>query len=446
MIVDEGLIEQRGYLRDLIGIGFGPSNLALAVAVAEHEHEHALAAAFLESKPAFRWHEGMLIDGATMQVSFLKDLVTLRDPSSAYSFLSYLHEKGRLIDFINHKELYPSRTEFHDYFAWAAARLEHLVTYECAVTHIEPVWAGDRIAHFAVHTRRSPDRPLPARNLVLATGLRPRMPDGVQPGPRVWHNHELLYRTGPLHDTAPRRLVVVGAGQSAAETAEYLHRTFGTAEINLVFARYGFSPADDSPFANRIFDPAAVDDFFAADDETKQRLLKYHANTNYSVVDLELIDELYRRHYQERVNGHERLRFLKASRIASLDERDDTVVVRVAHQLDGTISTIEADAVVFATGYRPPDHTPLLGGVADLVVRDTAGRPVVDRDYRLRLRVPATGGIYLQGGTEHTHGITASLLSNSAVRAGEILASITASARFGELRTMSLSNTGGGHA
>ena len=33
-------------------------------------------------------------------------------------------------------------------------------------------------------------------------------------------------------------------------------------------------------------------------------------------------------------------------------------------------------------------------------------------------------GIYLQGGTEHTHGITSSLLSNTAVRVGEILDSL----------------------
>ncbi len=34
------------------------------------------------------------------------------------------------------------------------------------------------------------------------------------------------------------------------------------------------------------------------------------------------------------------------------------------------------------------------------------------------------GGIYLQGGTEHSHGITSSLLSNLAVRVGEILESV----------------------
>lgn len=37
----------------------------------------------------------MLIDDATMQVSFLKDLVTLRNPASEFSFLCYLQSKGR---------------------------------------------------------------------------------------------------------------------------------------------------------------------------------------------------------------------------------------------------------------------------------------------------------------------------------------------------------------
>jgi L-ornithine N5-oxygenase len=32
----------------------------------------------------------------------------------------------------------------------------------------------------------------------------------------------------------------------------------------------------------------------------------------------------------------------------------------------------------------------------------------------------------LQGGTEHTHGITSALLSNTAIRVGEILESVVA--------------------
>ena len=44
------------------------------------------------------------------------------------------------------------------------------------------------------------------------------------------------------------------------------------------------------------------------------------------------------------------------------------------------------------------------------------------RDYRVVTELTPGPGIYLQGGTEHTHGITSSLLSNTAIRAAEILA------------------------
>ncbi|MDT5138943.1 MAG: L-ornithine N5-monooxygenase, partial [Mycobacterium sp.] len=59
----------------LLGIGFGPSNLALAIALAER----GTSAVFAEAQPRFGWHRGMLMPGTRMQVPFLKDLVTLRN-------------------------------------------------------------------------------------------------------------------------------------------------------------------------------------------------------------------------------------------------------------------------------------------------------------------------------------------------------------------------------
>jgi L-ornithine N5-oxygenase len=85
---------------------------------------------------------------------------------------------------------------------------------------------------------------------------------------------------------------------------------------------------------------------------------------------------------------------------------------------------LEADAVVYATGYRPADPTSLLGELGPRCARDDEGRLRVERDYRITTEPALRGGIYLQGGTEHTHGITSSLLSNTAVRVGEILRSI----------------------
>ncbi len=104
------VLRDEGPSYDLLGVGFGPSNLALAIAVSEHNAASRgphLNVRFLERQKTFGWHRGMLIDDATMQVSFLKDLVTMRNPASDFSFLCYLHERGRLVDFINHKTLFP---------------------------------------------------------------------------------------------------------------------------------------------------------------------------------------------------------------------------------------------------------------------------------------------------------------------------------------------------
>ncbi|MFF8973939.1 lysine N(6)-hydroxylase/L-ornithine N(5)-oxygenase family protein [Streptomyces sp. NPDC014995] len=416
-------------VHDLIGVGFGPSNVAMALALSEHNagvgRQEAVTAHFFEQQPRFGWHRGMLIDDATMQVSFLKDLVTLRNPASEFSFLCYLKSKGRLIDFINHKNLFPLRVEFHDYFEWAAAKVDDMVSYGHEVVGVTPVVRDGAVEYLDVTVRSGEGLVVHrARNLVIGTGLRPLMPDGVERTDRVWHNSELLRKVEELEGTAPSRFIVVGAGQSAAENVAYLHRRFPRAEICAVFSRYGYSPADDSSFANRIFDPTAVDEFFTAPENVKRRLMDYHGNTNYSVVDIDLIDDLYRQMYQEKVLGTERLRFLNVSRLTGVKETPDKVCATVASLVTGEENFLDADVVVFATGYSPADPLGLLGEVADRCHRDEEGRVRVERDYRVTTDPDLRCGIYLQGGTEHTHGITSSLLSNTAIRVGEILESI----------------------
>lgn len=443
---------------DVVGIGFGPSNLGLAIAMEEHnQHVRAngpnhtdgaarpLTAAFLERQPRFGWHRGMLLDDATMQVSFLKDLVTMRNPSSDFSFLAYLQSRGRLVEFINHKILFPLRIEFHDYLDWAAARMAHVVTYGQQVVGVEPVVVDGRVVAFDVISENAAGtggtsgaggaggRVHRARNVAVAVGLAPSLPAGATLGSRVWHNLDLLPRAEAFpRQPAPRRFVVVGAGQSAAEVVAYLHDEFATAEVCSVFTRYGYAPSDDTPFANRIFDPAAVDMYFDADDDVKRMLFDYHRNTNYSVVDAELIEELYRREYRERVQGARRLRMMNASRVTAVDVADGGVHVSVESLPSGRIERLEADALVYATGYQPVDTVRLLGDAGALVERRHDGSPVVRRDYRLQLagtdEAGAGAAVYVQGGTEHSHGISSSLLSNVAVRTGEIVESIAARA------------------
>ncbi|KJY46880.1 lysine 6-monooxygenase, partial [Streptomyces sp. NRRL S-444] len=86
---------------DLVGIGIGPFNLSLAALAHGLPHQGAgeLATAFYDQCHDFRWHPGLLIDGTTLQVPFLADLVTLADPTSPWTFLNYLRHKERLFPF-----------------------------------------------------------------------------------------------------------------------------------------------------------------------------------------------------------------------------------------------------------------------------------------------------------------------------------------------------------
>lgn len=416
---------------DVVGVGFGPANLALAVALREHGDlaGSAWRAVFLERRRRFGWHPGMLIEDATMQVSFLKDLATLRNPASRFSFLSYLHAKGRLVDFINQKNFFPSRVEFHDYLEWAAEQFADAVEFGTEVVSVHPVGEGGDVDAFDVLARGphlGAERRFRTRNVVVATGLVPRLPDGVEPSIRVWHSSELLHRLGALPETRAFRFAVVGAGQSAAEVVAHLHGRFRRAEIYAVLPRYGYSPADDTPFANGVFDPSAVDDFFGAAPDVKDAFYRYHANTNYSVVDVPLINELYRRAYQESVRGRRRLHILRMARVTATETTDDHAVLRLRHLTDGQVRDLTVDWVVYATGYRPMDPVPILGPAVELCKRDSRGRLRVGRDYRVETTAGVRAGIYLQGGTEHTHGISSSLLSNLSVRAWDVVESMSA--------------------
>ncbi|KAA0084467.1 L-lysine 6-monooxygenase [Mycolicibacterium sp. P9-64] len=408
---------------DFVGVGFGPSNLALAIAVKEHNEDPAvtkpIVAEFVEVKPEFGWHTGMLIPGATMQVSFLKDLVTPRNPRSEFSFLSYLTARGRLAEFINYKTFFPTRLEFHDYLSWAAANVDANVRYGSRVTEIREVDGAFDIEITGTRAAR-----LRAHNVVIAGGLSPQLPSGITRSPRQIHNHEFLHDLERLPARKHDRFVVVGAGQSAAEVVAYLHEMSPSIEVHGVFAKYGYSPSDDSPFANRVFDPDAVDDFYRADPGVRRQLINYHRSTNYSAVDLDLIEDLYAREYAERVAGNRRLFVRGASSILGTVEGPDGVQAQILHHPTGAIDEIDCDAVIYATGFLPTPLRGILGDLVDDVVLDDAGHPVVSRDYRVATSKTTMGGLYIQGNTEHSHGLTSSLLSNIAVRSGEILQSI----------------------
>ncbi|WP_141202794.1 lysine N(6)-hydroxylase/L-ornithine N(5)-oxygenase family protein [Streptomyces griseorubiginosus] len=417
-------------LYDVIGVGFGPSNLSLAVALEEHNTHNPnerITGLFVERQESFGWHRNMLLPSATMQIPFLKDVATLRNPASRYSFVSYLHASGRLAGFINNQTFFPTRQEFHKYLEWVAAQFTDQVLYGSEVIGLRQSPASDTAGTPAylevdVCRRGSPlVESVRARNVVISTGLVPRMPEGIQQDDRVWHSSEFLTRFRETNPADITSVAVVGAGQSAAEITRFMYDTVPHAQVYAIVPSYGYALADDTPFANQVFDPGAVDDYYFGTERTRQAFWDYHRNTNYSVADDEVIRDLYRRSYDEDVRGGRRLHVLNLSRVTEVKRGGDETRVLVS---SSDVQEIVVDVCVFATGYHNMEATHLLGELDRHCLRDAAGRHRVGRDYRLVADPELGCGIYLQGGTEHTHGLTSSLLSNIAVRSGEITESV----------------------
>ncbi|MEQ1968436.1 SidA/IucD/PvdA family monooxygenase [Xenorhabdus nematophila] len=411
---------------DVIGIGFGPSNIALAIALREIAPH--MNVAFIESKNHFSWHSGMLFENATMQVSFLKDLVSFRNPRSHFTFINYLYEKKRLAAFSNKKDFFPSRIEFNDYFKWCAEKFSEQVYYDNKVIRITRrnyIEEGHPLLEVQLQVGTE-EKTILTKALIHSAGLQPVMPEGVIPSEQVTHVHQLIEQIKKSPPTENSHYVVVGGGQSAAEAVEFLLDQHPSIKVTAIVSRFGYTPADDSPFVNEIFDPNVVDDFYSAPYQVRQNILNLHASTNYAAVDLDLVESLYRGWYEEQVTGNHRLSIERLSRFQSVQKQGERLQVTFSHQLNGGFHHFQCDHLVFATGFTPRNIDHLLDENLKSCLRYEEGLPMLSRHYQLLCHEGSAPLLYSVGISENTHGLTATLISNMAIRAGEIVEDLLA--------------------
>jgi L-ornithine N5-monooxygenase len=405
---------------DLIGVGFGPSNLSLAVAL--DEAQTPIRAKFLEAQPKFAWHPGMMIPGADMQISFLKDLVGQRNPQSPYTFVNYLHHKGRLNRFINRKTFFPSRVEFNDYLSWVAAQFP-VCDYDRRVVGIEAVDHHGAVDTVDVVTRAANgnETRYRARNLVIAPGGAPKFPafcNDHADDPRVVHSKD--YMTSVVPSLRPgERIAIIGAGQSAAEIFADLADRPEAPQLDLIMRGRTIKPSDDSPFVNEIFDPSQTDAFYALPDGARHAALDELAATNYSVVDEDLICAIYEMVYEQSVVAEKRLSIQPDTLVTQMETAGDTLALTLSHA--GEMRTERYDRIICATGYTRALDQQVLHGIAQYCLKTVPGR-----DYRLPMTDRFTPSVYVQGYSEPTHGLSDTLLSVLAQRSEEIVATLAA--------------------
>ncbi|CAL1704677.1 unnamed protein product [Somion occarium] len=394
-------------LYDVIGLGFGPANIAISGAILDKYSPPATSGGpngqcaknilFIEKHPVFKWHPGMLLPGTRMQISFLKDLATLRSPQSPLTFLSYLHSQNRLLPFINRGTFAPSRKEYADYLSWAA---QYVQDHGINVRFSEEVIGIKEAANGTVEViSRKVDSGETfsrfAKNLIISPGGVGKLPSVLSvlsPHPRILHSSVYATSIEPILSAAlspsapdrPLRIAVVGAGQSSSEVLLDLYSRLSNplatngrpVELDMIYRKGALKPSDDSPFANEIFDPASTDMMYNLPSQhARKEILREYRNTNYSVVNPRTIDNLYELIYDQRVedsmaehragsNDRVRVNMKPHTAILSAEDSgsDDLPSIRLTlqHVLNHALAEQTYDAVICGTGYERNGWTNLL--------------------------------------------------------------------------------------
>ncbi|GIG23467.1 monooxygenase [Cellulomonas chitinilytica] len=397
---------------DLVGIGIGPFNLGLAALADPLD----LDAVFLDAADEFRWHPGMMIEGSTIQVPFLADLVTMADPTSRYSFLAFLKATGRLYPFYIRESFYPLRAEYDAYCRWVADRLGSLRWGRRVVSLDED---GDDYVVTAVRAGGEVET-YRARHVVLGVGTRPVLPAAVRDVPGVVHSSEYLTHRDRLR--AARSVTVVGSGQSAAEIYRDLLGDLGDRDRRLDWVTRSprFFPMEYTKLTLEMTSPEYTDHFHGLPAAVRQRLAREQRSLSKGISSA-LVDDIFDTLYRLSVDGPVATTLLTDTSLVAARPDGDGFELRLRHEQLGEEFSRRTDALVVATGYaaQVPDF---VMGVRHRIDWDDDGRFAVARDYSID---GGRGRLFVQNAEEHTHGVTAPDLGFGPWRSSSILASVT---------------------
>ncbi|MFJ7073496.1 lysine N(6)-hydroxylase/L-ornithine N(5)-oxygenase family protein [Streptomyces sp. NPDC098781] len=393
-----------------LGVGVGPANLSLASLLYGDE---TIASLFLEQKESFTWHDGQQLPGTTLQVSMLKDLVSLADPTNRFSFLSYLHSQGKIYHFINAQFDAMPRHEYRNYLRWASERNENIVFNE-------KVLSVDFDDTFVVETDR---RTLTADNISVGIGTSPCVP-AVAPAPLSddqFHVSDILDKGRNL---GGKRVCVVGGGQSGAEVfLDLISRPKAERprRVSWVSRRRNYFPMDDSPFVNDFYMPSYSDYFAQLDRATREQLNTQHVLTSDGISEATLREVYQQVYVQNFVEGNRDLVALYPGHEVTRVERgtvgDWSMEMRSGDH-PGTATRFDTDVIVWATGFRPATPT-FLEPLAHRLERE-GGEYRIDDSFAVRWDGPATHRIFVHNAAQQQRGLADRNLSLVAWRSQRI--------------------------
>ncbi len=396
---------------DLIGVGIGPFHLSLAALISPISE---LKTKFFEQGKKFNWHSEIMFADSVMQTSFLKDLVTPVDPTNPHSFLNYLVGRGLFYAHLNTGRSQVSRREFELYCQWVAENLQEKLSFDCPVKEVT-----FQNNSFLVRTS---DQSFTTKNLSIATGARPWMPEFAES-----HQSETCFHAKSPHlakmSLASKRVVIIGGGQTGLEVfRNVINKKWGEPlSSTLISHRQSLVPLDESPFTNEYFTPSYASSFWGLERKTKESIVNYQrfasdGNTPFYLQDF--YNELYHRKCVEQDPAE--IHLLPHRRLVSMEKVNSVYQLGVQNNFHQAYEKFEADVVIFCTGVRSTIPS-CLEGIKDLLVLDQNGKLSLGQNFDVEWKHSETNTIYALNFGRYSHGIAEPQMSLMAWRSGTII-------------------------
>ncbi|MES4612966.1 lysine N(6)-hydroxylase/L-ornithine N(5)-oxygenase family protein [Ewingella sp. CoE-038-23] len=398
---------------DFIAVGIGPFNLGLACLTDPIEQLNGL---FIDQNPGFDWHTGMMLESAMLQTPFMADLVTLADPTSRFSFLNYLKQKGKIYSFYIRENFFMMRKEFNQYCQWVCSELSNLKF----ATRVEMVTWDEAKQCYLVHTQstQSSEKAVyQAKRLVLGTGPSAWMPPCSRGVSQQIH-HSSAYLPNKEQVQSSKSITVVGSGQSAAEIYYDLLSDIEKHDYQLTWVTRAprFYPLEYSKLTLEMTSPEYID-YFHELPMSKRDQLNREQKGLYKGINISLINDIYDLMYTKRLDGPLNVNLYTHSELTAMSRNPDgTLDMTFLQQEQQQEYRHNTESVILATGYgyQPPQ---CIEGIHSRIQWDDAGRFAVNRNYS----IDANNQIFVQNAELHTHGFVTPDLGMACYRNSSII-------------------------
>lgn len=241
---------------DVVCIGFGTKGLAFTTVLADHDPSQRVLVVERDSR--FNDDLGFAAEDGSAGSTFLRDLITLRNPRSEFTFVNFLHETNLLVAFTNASQLTTSRRLTARYMAWVAQKIEQLgwVSFNKEAVNIKPtsVAANGQVTRWTIDLRASGNgaaSKVSCKRLIVATGPQSRLPKSLA-SPKLSSNVLPLSKSAELlqmiHNAdRPLSIAIIGADQEAVELFEHLISAPGQHRATMVLAGSALRVEDCTP-------------------------------------------------------------------------------------------------------------------------------------------------------------------------------------------------------